>query len=94
MAIEEEKKHLAIKYDITLQCPLCGLQNPMEYIMGVCESFTCKKCKQKSNVAMSFIAMVDNPPGVRTMMIKPDEKRRLNTNVGSVNVSNRGSGSG
>jgi len=81
---KKSEKHMAIKYDVTLGCPLCGEQNDVEYVMGLKERFDCKKCGQPNNVVMTFLAIVDNPPGTRTMMVKPQETRRLNTNVGSV----------
>jgi|MudIll2142460700_1097286.scaffolds.fasta_scaffold939404_2 transcription elongation factor Elf1 len=81
---KKPEKHMAIKYDVALGCPMCGEQNEVEYVMGLKERFDCKKCGQPNNVVMTFLAIVDNPPGTRTMMVKPQEKRGLNTNVGGV----------
>ena len=87
MGVKKKPKHWQIQYDLTMTCPMCQSQNQVKYVMGDNESFVCKSCNQKSNIMMSFVAIVDNPPGVRTMMVQPPE-RRLNKNVGSVVVGN------
>lgn len=89
MAVKKKKepKHWQIQYDLQMSCPMCQTMNQVKYVMGDNESFECTKCKQKNNIMMSFVAIVDNPPGVRTMMVQPPE-RRLNKNVGGVILGN------
>ena len=86
MGLDEEKKELAIEFNITIACPVCNEMNDTVYIPHHKETFKCKKCGQQNMIMMSFIAMKDNPEGVRTMMMdsKRFEKRELNRNIGGV----------
>lgn len=81
----EDKKELVIEYNITLGCPMCGHSNTTLYIPHHKETFVCSRCGQQNMIVMSFVAVVDNPPGVRTMML--DSKKfgkRINRNIGGV----------
>ena len=81
----EEPKEVLIRYDVTMQCPVCKELNNVVYIPNQEETFTCHKCKQKSVIVMSFIAMKENPPGVQTMMVDNSQfERRINRNIGGV----------